>query len=507
MNGNGATPVTAGATTTADDSSGGRLTLDEIALVTNASTLRPAEYDRVRGPLAERLGIRVTALDEEVAAYNRAAQRFAEPEPEPESPKGSSKRAAVQGSDLMLADPDPWPDAVAGAGVLDELAQTFSRFLALPEYADVALALWVMHAHALDAAEVSPILAITSPVLRCGKTTTLILVGALTPRSLNVGNVTAAGVYRTVEKFQPTLLVDEADTFLADREDLRGILNGGHIRRNANVIRISGEDLEPRTFSCWSAKAVASIGKLHATLADRALEVRMRRRLKGERVERLRLDRLGDFEGLRSRAWTWAQENLDALRDADPPVPAGLNDRAADNWRPLLAIADLAGGEWPERARRAALDGGQTEEDQPASILLLSDLAAFFSEREAEVLSSADIIGHLATLDSRPWPEWKHGKPISARGLAKLLKPFGIKPGPEWVGGRTLQAYKRDALTEPLSRYAPPSDLQGPQETKGDNDLDDFAIPKADPSLADTEPGLSHCGTTALVDLADTGEL
>lgn len=125
----------------------------------------------------------------------------------------SSSGADLQGKAMEFSDPERWPEPVDGAELLDELARTFRRFLALPPGADVLLALWTVHAHALDAASISPVLAITSPVKRCGKTTLLHLLSCLVPRPLAVSNLTAATLFRSIEKFQPTLLIDEVDTF------------------------------------------------------------------------------------------------------------------------------------------------------------------------------------------------------------------------------------------------------------------------------------------------------
>src|SRR5262249_16474230 len=151
-------------------------------------------------------------------------------------------------------------------------------------------------------------------------------------------NITPAALFRAVERFQPTLLVDELETFLEGHEELRGVLNGGHVRRGAKVVRTVGEDFEPRIFSVWAPKALAYIGRLPGTLEDRSIRIPMRRRAQGEVLERFRIDRLEDFQPLRRRSTRWSQDNLPSLRISDPIVPAQLDDRAADNWRPLFAI-------------------------------------------------------------------------------------------------------------------------------------------------------------------------
>ena len=213
----------------------------------------------------------------------------------------------------------------------NDLLGTFRRFVALPPVADVALALWTLHAHAHEAFDVSPVLGLTSPEKRCGKTTTLRVLGALVPRPLLASSVSTAALFRTIERYKPTFLVDEADSFLRDNEELRGALNSGHHRALATFVRTVGEDFESRAFSTWCPKAIALIGRLAATLEDRAILIPMRRRAPGEPVERMRLDRLGKLGPLCRRGWRWTQDRLDDLRGADPVVPEQLDDRAADN--------------------------------------------------------------------------------------------------------------------------------------------------------------------------------
>ena len=260
------------------------------------------------------------------------------------------------GRGLVFADPDPWPEAVDGAALLDDLAQTYRRFVSLPDGGAEALALWIVFTYALDVFDVAPILALCSPLERCGKTTTEELTAALANRPLTAANITVAALYRTVEQFAPTLIVDEADTFLLTNLGLRGIINSGHTRATAFVVRTVGH--EPRLFSTWGARMIALIGHLPTTLEDRAIVLPMRRRALGEMVERIRRDTLlRRLDLLRRRAARWVADHLAALQAADPAVPDALHDRQADNWRPLLAIADAAGRPLTPRHLAELLEG------------------------------------------------------------------------------------------------------------------------------------------------------
>jgi Protein of unknown function (DUF3631)/DnaB-like helicase N terminal domain len=375
----------------------------------------------------------------------------------------------AQGQPLTLSEPEPWPDAVDGAEVVGDLLARLTRHLALPPGGALALTLWIVHAHAHEAAIISPMLALKSATKRAGKTTALTLIGALVPKPLLASNVTGAALFRTVEKFTPTLLVDEADSFLAQSDELRGILNSGHTRAGAVVVRTVGETYEPRCFSTWSPKVIALIGNLPATLEDRSILISMRRKSAKEKVERLRFDRLQELEPLRRRVARWASDNLNALRSADASVPEALHDRARDNWRPLLAIADLCGSTWPNDARWAALtlSGDSDEREGSPAVQLLSDLRVLYEARQVERLPSDEIVRELIAQEDRPWPEWRKGKPLTATQLAALLRPFDVRPRELWVSGRNLRGYLRADLEDAFARYLPPDTL-GPLEVKRD---------------------------------------
>ena len=237
---------------------------------------------------------------------------------------------------------------------LDAIVAELRRYLVMPEHAPEAVALWILHAHALDAFQCSPILALLSPEKRCGKTTALSLIKKIVPKGALFSNTSSATIFRIVEKYQPTLLIDEMDTFIQDNQELRGVLNSGHHRDAAFVMRVSGDELEPKLFSTWGPKVAAMIGKLPGTLSDRAVDVPLKRKRSDERVTRFRNVRPGDLPDLKRKCIRWAKDNLISLRDAalDVAVPDGLNDRAA---RMLDEGRYRSAENWPKRrASRAA---------------------------------------------------------------------------------------------------------------------------------------------------------
>ena len=226
------------------------------------------------------------------------------------------------------------------------------------------------------------------------------------------------------------MLIDESDTFISDKSELRGVLNSGHTKSQAFVLRCVGDDLVPTQFSTWSPKAFASIGRLHPTLEDRSIPIALKRKLPTEKVERI--PKQGEaYADLRRQCARWVHDHIEALRTATPKLPA-LNDRARDNWEPLLAIADACEYDWPEEAREVAIKLSAVDDDETYGIQLLEDLRFLFRQNRCEEfghgLSSIEIVRLLEAMEDRPWPEFRNGKPITARGLASLLKPWKIFP-------------------------------------------------------------------------------
>jgi hypothetical protein len=388
----------------------------------------------------------------------------------------ATPKKKAQGRQVELETPVPWPTPVNGAALLDDIERIFSRHLILPDHAAPALALWVMHAYTFDAFFTSPLLAITSPVKRCAKTLLLIVAGALVPRRLYASNITAAVLFRVIEKYSPTLLIDEADTFMGDSDTLRGVINSGHTRTTASVIRASGDDFAPRVFSTWCPKVIASIRALSDTLADRSIEIAMRRKARTETIEPLRQDRIdATCQPCRQKAARWADDHLDQLRTADPNMPTVLHDRAADCWRPLLAIADAAEGDWSEKARQAAahLSGQPLDTNtEDINVELLIDTKEVFAA--VDFLTSSDLADKLAALDSRPWGDWR-GKPISTRAIADRLRPFGIHPDrTRTARNEQVRGYFRHRFEDPWNRYVPDKVSQRPNGNSHGAELDDL---------------------------------
>jgi putative DNA primase/helicase len=419
------------------DGSGASTATDDDAEIERLARLSTLEYEREREDAAERLSLRAQTLDKLVAAKRKELNH--------EDDK--------QGRPLSLPEPKPWPERVNGAELLCKLSAAIRQHVVMPDHSADATALWAVHTYLLDAFHITPRLGVTSPEKQCGKSTLFDVLERLVWRALSTENATTSAIFRTIERMRPTLLLDEGDTFLPENEELRGILNSGH-RCSGSVIRTVGDDHEPRQFGTYAACAIAMIGKLPGTLADRSIMIELQRRLAGEPIEPFRLDRTEHLDLLASKAARWAADNADRVRAADPVTPSCVFNRVADNWRPLLAIAEVAGGEWPQRAHRALETIQATVEDDSVRVQLLADICEIFTQRAVDRLPSGELVDALVAIEGRPWGDWKAGKPLSQNGLARLLSPLKIRPGTMRIGGeKTAKGYYLFQFGDAFERY------------------------------------------------------
>jgi putative DNA primase/helicase len=415
---------------------------DDDAEIRRLAALKPLAYDRERLAAAEKLGCRVSMLDRLVAGE-----------------RGDNASLNGQGSPLELSEIEPWPDPVDGAELLGGLAASIRRYVIMSPAGADAAAMWVIGTHQFTAFPIFPRLFVTAAEKQSGETTLLDVLSNVVCRPLLASNITAAALFRTIAVAKPALLLDEADSYAKENEELRGIINSGH-RADGAVIRTVGEQYEPRSFGVFSPMAIAAIGDLSATILDRSIIIKLVRRRADEIVEAMRLDRPPtDLQALARKAARWAADHATALAAADPAMPPSIGNRAADNWRPLLAIADLAGGEWAQtRGRGAASTLTMAVEDSSTRVQLLEDIRAAFAAKDR--LSSADLVAYLVGREDRAWPEWGRArKPITAVQIARLLKPLAISPGsirPADGGAGTAKGYYRRAFEDAFARYLVP---------------------------------------------------
>jgi hypothetical protein len=375
--------------------------------------------------------------------------------------KGSAKK-----DDTPFREDEPWPDDVDGAALASALETLIARFMMLPPFAETVIALWLIHTYLLPVADYSPYILVTSPVRECGKTTLLELLLHLAYRAQFTGGITAAALYRRIARHSPTMLLDELDTRLRgdSGELLRGVLNTG-FHRSGKVTICVGEDQEDRDFSTFCPKVLAGIGRVWDTVTSRSIPIRLQRAPKARlaTLDRIRGDRIDDLcQPYRRQLLKLADLIRYKTSVADPVVPNELGARQADVWRPLLAIADAIGGEWPARSRAAACAlHGVAEDEGDYGLLMLEDVRALFIKHGADgKLASSTIVEELVSRDDRPWPEYgKTQKPISARGVAQLLARFGAKSHNIRLGGENgpvVKGYELGDLKAAFDTYLPP---------------------------------------------------
>jgi len=424
-----------------DDERYGSKQVTVAEAIARLAKLGHVEFDQVKEVEAAKLGCTPSALKKEWEAARRR----------------------IRSESMELFAPiEPWDEPVDGDALLDEIVTSILRHVVLQTGAADAVALWILHAHAHDTADISPILTFKSPLEECGKSTALTgLVAPMVPRALTGSNITSSVVFRAIEKWRPTLILDEADTYVRNNEELRGVLDSGHSRRTAYVLRNVGEgtNMEPQCFSTWAPKAVGLIGDMPRTLTSRSITLPMRRMTMTDTIEPIPVDGL-DLSDIRSRAARWARDSANALRVARPDMPASLVGRRADNWKHLLAIADLAGGEWPARARNAAEILSARSSSSAAGIMLLEDIKVIFDDTkysdlpDERAIFSKDLVEQLIKLEERPWSAFgKRGKEITQAQVAKMLGDFEINSGTVRIGSQTAKGYYLKNFLDAFARY------------------------------------------------------
>jgi len=352
-----------------------------------------------------------------------------------------------------------------GAAALDDTRAFIQWFVAASEAQARVIALWVAHTYTFSAADCTPYLEISSAEKQSGKTRLLEVLETLVAKPWLTGRVTAAVLYRKIHAEQPTLLLDESDAAFKGEQEyaqaLRGVLNTGHRRGGKTTCCVKSDaNWVSADFSTFCPKAIAGIGRLPDTVADRSIPIRLKRAARGDGIQRFRRrDVEPAVEYLREQLAAWCGGIAERLRDASTELPEELTDRQQDGAEPLLAIADAAGGDWPLEARRAlvALCAEAQNTDESIAVRLLDDIRQIFHECSVDRLSSVDLVKTLVEIKTSPWAEWLNDKPITPPKVAHLLRPFDIRPHNIRVGGKILKGYERNDFEDAWKRYLGPS--------------------------------------------------
>lgn len=406
---------------------------DEQHIIQKLAEMQPTFYEDIRIYCAAGLKIEPVALDIEVQnARDQLARENSMP----------FKRIT------------PWHEPISSTELLDEIAATVKRFIVCQNETVTAVTLWIAMTWFIDEIQIAPLAVITAPEKRCGKSQLLSLINRLVYRPIIASNITPAALFRMIDAWHPTLLIDEADTFIGDNEELRGLVNCGHTRDTAYVIRTVGKEHTPKSFFVWGAKALAGIGRLPATIMDRAIILELRRKKAEEQTERLRHTDSSRFVHLSAMLARFALDYADNVRVLKPHMPDSLNDRAQDNWEPLFAIAEIAGDKWLRLANIAAFAiSGNTDQSHSIGVELLKDIQDIIESKRDDRISTSELIEALCRDTEQPWATYNRGNPITPRQVANQLKSFGIQSGTIRIGTTTAKGYLFLHFQDAFSRY------------------------------------------------------
>lgn len=416
---------------------------NDDAAIARLAALPPLQYDRVRKDEAKILGARPDTLDKLV--------REARQTDDDESP---------------FIDVEPWPEPVDPAQLLEEILAIIRRFIVLDREQAYATTLWVAFTWFIDVVKVAPLIIINAPERECGKSQLLTVLFKLSRKALTTANMRSATLFRIAEKWQPSIMIDEAGTFIKTDEEMSGLINAGHTRDSSFAWRLVGDNHEPKRFNVWGAKALAGI-TLEKHLADstmsRGILIGLRRKLPDEKVGRLRHAEADLFDRLQSKLARFAEDYSEEVRQSRPVLPEVLGDRAQDNWEPLFAIAGCAGVEWMKRATEAALklSGDSGHKTISAGNELLADIQEIFESRRISRISYTDLIAALLDDEEKSWATYNRGKPITMRQVTRQLAPYGIRSKTIRFRYDTDKGFELSQFADAFARYlSDPSDSQ-----------------------------------------------
>lgn len=418
---------------------------DDATAIARLSKLSTMDYDRVRKEEAAKMGVSVKILDDAVSKARR---------------KGEG-----DGNHLPFCVAEPYPEPINPAQLLTDICTYCLKFIVVSMSEAIAITLWITFTWFIGFVQVAPLLLINAPEPSCGKTQAFDFVARLSARAMASANSSMAYLFRSIELWQPTILIDEADTFIKENHEMKGVINAGYLRASAFIGRVVGDNHEPKQFNVWGAKALAGITldrHLPESTMSRGLVINLRRKMAHETVSLIRHEPAANFDLLASKLARFAEDYSEQVEAARPELPDGLNDRSKDNWEPLLAIAGCAGAEWVEQAVAAAIELSKASELHHVSISneLLSDIQYIFCSKGIDKISSAELVKELVRDDESVWTTFSRGKEITPRGVAGQLEKYGIQPRTVRLNKHsTPKGYYAADFKDAFARYLPPSDI------------------------------------------------
>jgi putative DNA primase/helicase len=439
------------------------MTPEERAEIDRLARLPTWQYEKRRKDAAKNFGIRLDLLD---AVMEQARRRIF----------GDEEADNLQGQALKLDEAAPWPDPVDGYELVLDLGRAIRRYVVMEPMDVLTAALWTVHTYIFDVFICTPRLAIAAPEMRCGKTTLLKVLRYLVWRPLPTVSITAAALFRTIEKYKPTVLFDEGDrTFnakhgsAADMADaLLAVLNSGY-QPGDYAVRADGEDHEPRLFALHCPAALALIGKLPDTLADRSLRIWLKRKHRGERSAKFSLGHVEHLQMLARKIRRWCNDNVArvtavvAAQIESEHESGELFNRTEDKWRALLAIAEATG--WLAETLAVAAEAARQEEEEEEGeekrdgalgVPLLADCKRVFDEEKTNRLRSESLVAALNRMNDRPWSDFRKGVGVTTAWIAKTLAPYGVHSEPRAIrfdDGLEARGYLRERFEDAWARY------------------------------------------------------
>lgn len=425
------------------------------------------QYDRCREEYAEILGVRAATLDKEVAALRKEGK-------------------TTKGRRYVPEDPEPWTEPINPAELLYEIDRTIRRFIVCQPEARIAAVLWVAFTWFINVVLVAPIALITAPERACGKTLMMSIIARLSFRALPPSSsISPSSLFRLIEEFQVTVPLDECDNQLRDNPDMLLLLNSGHTRESAQVIRNEtiGDEFIPCRFSTWGAKLLSGIsqnngnGKLHETVLSRSIPIEMRRKLPHETVDRIRNAEPGLFDDLRAKLARFADDYRDKVRHARPPLPECLSDRQQDNAEPLLQVAMVAGGDWLQIGTDALVKiFGNEDGTKSIGEELLTDIREIFESKKIDRVSLKDLLKYLCEDHEKPWATYNRGVELKVRQLTGKLKGYDIHSKTVCIGVERPKGYELDQFRDAFERYMLTGDKYTVTQSPEDNNINNTIL-------------------------------
>lgn len=385
--------------------------------------------------------------------------------------KEQVKKQKEKKSIALFDEVEAWTKPVEPRELISGITSLIHKHIILSKEQGLAVTLWILLTWVIGYVDVLALLIINAPERACGKTHLLDVINRLARCSLSVASISSGALYRLIEAYEPTLLIDEADMFMNKNADQAGLINAGQTRTSARAVRCVGDKHEPNVFSLWAPKALAGIAlerHLPESTLSRGIVIHMRRKRSEEKVERIRSTSECEFQELKRKCLRFSNDYGTKIASMYPDLPNALDDRQQDNWEPLLAIASLASSDVLEQAMHAAVVLSSKEDHLSIRVELLIHIRDVFEGRNVDKLQTSELIEALCEDEEAPWGAYHHGKPITARQLGQMLKEFRIHSRTLKFNRNSLKGYQRVDFEDAFARYIPastPEDLPLPRNS------------------------------------------